>query len=182
MPPVAPVSAHLSAPGIAVATRANQSSALRALCVVCGRSMPLTSAGVIRVHGPLSNRCNGSGMPPSSTGATDSSTQPARSSSNGASQVPPISQSTPLLSLSESLSPLFRASSRARVLKRIPRASRHLAATKLAGILDEVTEKNDVASWDRLFRFGSRCLTLPRSLEGRASAESCSRSQHAIAG
>ena len=93
VPPVAPVSAHLSAPGIAVATRANQSSALCALCDVCGRSMPLTWAGVIRVHGPLSN---GSGMPPSSTGATDSSTQPARSSSNGASQVPPISQSTAL--------------------------------------------------------------------------------------
>ena len=49
-------------------------------------------------------------------------------------------------------------SSRARILKRIPRASRHLAATKLASILDDVTEKNDFPSWDRLFVFSSRCF------------------------
>ena len=34
----------------------------RATCPVCTRSMPLTKGGGIRVHGPLSNRCTGSGM------------------------------------------------------------------------------------------------------------------------
>ena len=33
-----------------------------AACPVCSRSMPLTKSGAIRIHGPLSNRCKGSGM------------------------------------------------------------------------------------------------------------------------
>ena len=49
-----------------------------------------------------------------------------------------------------------------RVLKRVPRASRHLAATKLARILEDVAEKNDSGSWSRLFKFGRRCLAVPR--------------------
>ena len=49
-----------------------------------------------------------------------------------------------------------------RVLKRVPRASRHLAATKLARILEDVSEKNDSGSWSRLFKFGRRCLAVPR--------------------
>ena len=49
-----------------------------------------------------------------------------------------------------------------RIVKRIPRASRHLAATKLAGILGEVTDKNDITSWTRLSTFSSRCLALPK--------------------
>ena len=47
-------------------------STSRSLCDVCGRSMPLTKAGVFRVHGPLSNRCGGSGMSPSTPTAEDS--------------------------------------------------------------------------------------------------------------
>ena len=39
-----------------------QVRASRAVCPVCCRSMPLTKTEVIRIHGPLSNRCNGSGM------------------------------------------------------------------------------------------------------------------------
>ena len=34
----------------------------RIACPVCTRSMPLTKAGAIRIHGPLSNRCSGSGI------------------------------------------------------------------------------------------------------------------------
>ena len=44
----------------------HRTSTSRSLCVVCGRSMPLTKARVFRVHGPLNNRCMGSGMSPSS--------------------------------------------------------------------------------------------------------------------
>ena len=48
-----------------------------------------------------------------------------------------------------------------RILKRIPRASRHLAASKLACILDEVSVKNDFTSWARLFQFSHRCFAIP---------------------
>ena len=56
---------------------------LRALCVVCGRCMPVTLAGVIRVHGSLSNWCTGSGMPPSLIATTNTSTPHALPSSSG---------------------------------------------------------------------------------------------------
>ena len=48
------------------------------------------------------------------------------------------------------------------MLKRVPRASRYLAATKLARILEDVSVKNDSGSWSRLFKFGRRCLAVPR--------------------
>ena len=48
-----------------------------------------------------------------------------------------------------------------RILKRIPCASRHLAANKLACILDEVSVKNDFTSWARLFQFSHRCFAIP---------------------
>ena len=145
----------------AVGSCRDQRSALRAPCVVCDRTMPVTKAGVVRVHGPLGNRCTGSGMPSSLSASINTSPPPALPSS-AAIQMPPVPRGSSPSSLSESLLPLFRATSSARVLKRIPRASRHLAATKLAAILDVVTEKNDATSWDRLLRFSSRCLTLPK--------------------
>jgi len=45
----------------------SQVCAFRAVCPVCGRSMPLTRAGTLRIHGPLDNRCKGSGMSMRST-------------------------------------------------------------------------------------------------------------------
>ena len=123
-------------------------SSSRALCPMCHRSMPVTRAGQMRVHGPLSNRCGGSGMSPSSTA-------PANRESSSVVQDGPPSQ-TPT-------SPdLHLRPSSVRIVKRIPRASRHLAATKLAGILGEVTDKNDISSWTRLSTFSSRCLALPK--------------------
>ena len=62
---------------------------------------------------------------------------------------------------SPSVHPLFRPSS-VRILKRIPRASRHLAASKLASILVDVSQKNDSESWGHLFNFSSRCLAVPK--------------------
>ena len=38
------------------------SSSSRVVCSLCGSSMPVTRAGLLRVHGPLGNRCAGSGM------------------------------------------------------------------------------------------------------------------------
>ena len=49
-----------------------------------------------------------------------------------------------------------------RILKRIPRTSRHLAALKLASILVDVSQKNDSESWGHLFNFSSRCLAVPK--------------------
>ena len=110
-------------------------------------------------------------MSPSSLTAEDS--LPLSAASNASSQCSPISVPVPVsnfLSVNSSEpstvsadeAELFlytiRDSSRTRILKRIPRASRHLAATKLASILDDVTEKNDFSSWDRLFAFSSRCF------------------------
>ena len=145
----------------AVGICGDQRSALHALCVVCGRTMPVTKVGVVRVHGPLVNRCTGSGMPPSLSASINTSPPPALPSS-AAGRMSPVPRTSSPSSLSELLLPLFRASSSARVLKRIPRASRHLAATNLAAILDVVVEKNDATSWNRLLRFSSRCLTLPK--------------------
>ena len=48
------------------------------------------------------------------------------------------------------------------ILKRIPRASRGLAARKLPTILDLVSTDNSPASWDRLFQFAPRCLRVPK--------------------
>ena len=38
------------------------SSSSCVVCSVCCRSMPVTKAGLLRVNGPLGNRCAGSGM------------------------------------------------------------------------------------------------------------------------
>ena len=59
-----------------------------------------------------------------------------------------------------------------RILKRIPCASRHLAASKLASILVDVSPKNDSESWGRLFNFSSRCLAVPKRGSHRRSLAS----------
>ena len=40
-----------------------------------------------------------------------------------------------------------------KVVQRIPKGARHLAATKLAGILDRCTEENTAEAWSDLFNF-----------------------------
>ena len=49
-----------------------------------------------------------------------------------------------------------------RLLKCVPQASRHFAGTKLARILEDVSEKNDLGSWSCLFKVQpllSSCVT-----------------------
>ena len=48
------------------------------------------------------------------------------------------------------------------MLKRIPRASRHLAASKLVAILEGLTTSCNDDAWFRLFKFPSRCLRAPK--------------------
>ena len=56
-------------------SRSRRAHTLRATCAVCERSMPVTRAGVFRIHGPCSNRCEGSGMLPSAPLPVASTTQ-----------------------------------------------------------------------------------------------------------
>ena len=115
--------------------------------------MPVTKAGRVRVHGPLSNRCAGSGMS-STTLSTSTVIDPGPTSSDTLSSSDPHFQP-----------------SYARILKRIPRASRHLAATKLAGILNEITEKNEISSWSQLATFSTRFFSVQkRGGRGRSLA------------
>ena len=63
-----------------------------------------------------------------------------------------------------------------RILKRIPRATHHLVATKLAGALDDVTNKNDSDFWKRLFNFAGRCFAQPQrggQCQSRTSTVKC---------
>ena len=92
--------------GIAPVT---QVSASYASCPVCSRSMPLTKTGALRVHGPLSNRCAGSGMLLSSQGP-----QYLRSTAGNGGASGDLSSQSPSELL---LSPNIRQS--VRVLKRL---------------------------------------------------------------
>ena len=86
-----PVQPNMLLPTEHVDQRTNQvglSSSLRALCPMCHCSMPVTRAGQMRVHGPLRNRCGGSGMSPSSTA-------PATRESSSVVQDGPPSQTLP---------------------------------------------------------------------------------------
>ena len=50
---------------------------------------------------------------------------------------------------------------RKRIIRRIPRASRELAAKKFSSLLDTVVANNDTTSWSRLLCFAQRCLQAP---------------------
>ena len=51
-------------------------------------------------------------------------------------------------------------------------ASRHIVATKLAHILDDVVARDTEEAWSRLFKFSSRCLALPKQGGQRRSLAS----------
>ena len=119
-----------------------------------------TKIGAIRIHGHLSNRCAGSGVSLCSQGSLSSIRSPEDS------ETPPVAQ----YSSSELLfSSKLRQSTP--VLKRIPRAARHLAATKLASVLDDVSEKNEIAP------HGLVCLAQPRRGGQRRSLTSVVKRQ-----
>ena len=55
-------------------------------------------------------------------------------------------------------SSLFGPPHLVKTVKGIPRASRDIAARKMAAILQDIMSLNDVPSWNRLYRFATRCL------------------------
>ena len=123
-------------------------------CPVCERFMPLTKSGALRIHGPLDNRCTGSGMQlhPQVPRVSAACRDPA-SSVPGANELSDVPLCNESLSEHESVELVFPPDicKWTRILKRIPRAARHQAASKLARLLDDVPARNDIPSWTRLF-------------------------------
>ena len=110
-------------------------SAVRAPCSVFHREMPVTRLGMIRIHGPVTNRCPGLSnpllqAPGSSDPIVNSAIKP----------IPP----------------------NIKILKRIPCAAHDLAARRLASIIDDVVRENSTSCWDRLLRFLVCCLRGPK--------------------
>ena len=117
---------------------------MRARCAVCLRPMPLRGDGAIHVHGPVGHRCVGSGKPPSSAGLDNAAA--CHSSLQGPTPATLASGTVGFIRL------------QVPILKRLPRASRDLAARKLATILDRVTAVNDITTWMRLLNLPNRCF------------------------
>ena len=110
----------------------------RVICPVCS-SVSVTKSGV---HCPLSNRCRDSGMPMCSQHHKD---YPKAATHLLDAQDSPLEPSE-LLFLSE----LCQST---RILEQIPQMVRHLVTSKLAGVLDNVSAKNNNSSWACLFKF-----------------------------
>ena len=111
--------------------------------------MPIKNDGLVRIHGPVNCRCPGSNHPPSSSSA------PEVSASDSTLDPTPPSSSNPV-----DLS--FKGPSGTKVIRRIPRGSRDLAARKFAYALDQVTSLNNVEAWLRLLQLPRKCFSVPR--------------------
>ena len=123
----------------------------KAECQVCHRFFCVTSAGVIRAHGPVSNRCPGSH---SSLSSLQSDSLSSSSSGSTPRCGSPVMADNP--TLAEEIRPKIS------IIKRIPRNSRHLASSKFCSLLEAVVRDNSRSSWVRLLSFPARCLFNPR--------------------
>ena len=137
----------------------------RSACSVCLRSVSVGSTGLIRVHGPVTNRCQGSHQPPASSRPLTLTTArhaPTRGVDAGSRTADGKSTETPSSAGELSLCDFgFGWFPRVKILKRLPRASREPANLKLASILEGVVNTNSLNSWERLFHFSARCLRVP---------------------
>ena len=135
------------------------------VCPVCRRSIAVTAAGFVRVHGPVGDRCAGSREVPchdpclatdvASSHAVAGAAVTSHSASSQVLSSPSPSEGLPELVLS------CRPDHSVRILKRVPRASRQQAASKLACIVQDVVDLNTVEAWVRLMKFSRRCLARP---------------------
>ena len=127
-------------------------------CSHCGRLIQVCLDGKIKIHGPVKDRCPGSEVSPATrilsipetiraaSPETIHIANPEESEPRAPSQPPTINPG-----------PL-----RGKLIKRIPKASRHLVASKLMAILDGVSSLNSAEAWERLFLFPRRCLQAPK--------------------
>ena len=125
---------------------------LRGLCTVCCRSMPVRRDGFVCVHGPVGHRCQGSAELPQRA--------PHTLPSDGDCTQQAISR--PIDMDIGSLSPDTISFPRVKLLRRLPRASRALAAKTLSNILNQITRLNSHESWKRLLLFPSCFFRVPR--------------------
>ena len=102
---------------------------------------------LLRVRGPVSDRCPGSGTSPvitSATSLTDSFHSQSKTANSCNSFEPPKLSSV-------------------RILKRLPRGSHECAAWKLTSILNSViADIDDISAWSRLLHYSSKCFQQPR--------------------
>jgi Reverse transcriptase (RNA-dependent DNA polymerase) len=130
-------------------------------CTVCLRHLSLTASGLVHQHGP---GCAGNGCPPVDGSIVVCSGQSETSSSQSTAQL--LSDDTP------ELIDVLR-SERCRLLKRIPKASRSLAADKLSTLLERiVADSDDIQRWNDLLRFSHACLAVPGGRGGRRHVSS----------
>ena len=112
-------------------------------CSVCHRQIAVTAAVLIRQHGPVSARCQGSRQPPALSVQSDHLSSAA---------TPILAEvrapdSAALSSLSLPPRPMVK------ILKCLPKASRESAGKKLATILGGVVSKHDHDSLVKLRSF-----------------------------
>ena len=128
---------------------------MRTKCSFCLRSLCTTASGQLRTHGPLTDRCPGSGKPPrsSATSRASSTVPPPAPTSTMASSL-----SASPLSVPPSLAPIPKN----RVLRHIPKSARQQCSTKLTTVLRDVVSSNSIEAWNKHFLFAPRCLRLPK--------------------
>ena len=122
----------------------------RERCGFCRRSVLITKSGRFRVHGPVANRCSGSGSCPTVAAAPSPSPALAPTPGDHLSQVPIAFSQPPRVPSNQ-------------FLKRLPRGSRQCAAWKLAPIFRSLSsDMNNIAAWSRMLNFPSRCFCKPK--------------------
>ena len=132
-------------------------------CSVCLRILSLNAAGVIHQHGPCSAPCAGTGCPP-----LEGSVSCKQVISNEITTVFPIATGDHHKDLIDTI-----RSERCRLLKRIPKASRALAADKLATVLAHIiTNSEDTLAWGDLLRFSYACFAVPGGRGGKRHHQS----------
>ena len=144
-------------------------AAASCVCSVCLRGFSVTISGLIRSHGPVHSRCQGSGRPPRNASQSPPAGSQLSAASSPASSprgqpLPstlPTAPAPPLVYM-ESIKPVA-------VIKLIPKGARQQCLVKFCVIIDEVVTHNSLAAWERLLHFTPRCLHIPpRSSNGRS--------------
>ncbi len=126
-------------------------------CTACLRQLSLTVAGVIHQHGP-GEGCAGSGQPPVDGSVTCKQSE---------AEVK-ITQETSGDCLDPHQLIHILKADRCRVLKRLPKASRSLAAGKLATLLARIVASPDeLMAWSDLMRFSFTCFAIPGGRGGK---------------
>jgi hypothetical protein len=120
--------------------------------------------GTIHLHGPRKTPCAGSRKPPLSNiqSSHNSSCSISSTATPYCLKADKVSESSNLNCTNVSFSDTV-LSAKCRVLKFIPKASRILAADKLASILQLICNNpDDISSWRDLLLFGNNCFRIPK--------------------